>query len=225
MCTSCKENVAEWVCFCDYPLAVLCTGQCLQKHRKKTGFHFETPVYSLPNVTKEDFSAYQTWLFGLKRAQQEVIKNIAGIEEFEEEVVTAFEHVEKEIGDMKRACQAAIQTLKQTISEMINTAVGETTAQALDPVPQFTTILSQWIWWGASPGNKADLQFYRPSTHIGDRDAIFELISIEMKPLMAFLPELPPDIYTRLQKIHLRCLILQAWYRLCLRPQIFGYLN
>ena len=194
MCTSCETLAAELVCFCDYPLAVLCTGQCLEKHRKKTGFHFETPVHNLPNVTKEDFSAYQAWVFGLKRAQLEVIKNIARIDVFEEEVVAAFDHIENEIGDMKRACQAAIQTLRQTISEMINTAVGETTAQAFNSDPQFTTYLSHWIWWGANPNNKADLQFYRSSTHIGDREAIFELISIEMKPLMTFLPELPPDL-------------------------------
>lgn len=201
MCCYCRENVTEWVCFCDYPLAVLCSGECLQKHKKTPGFHFEMKINILPSVTRENFSACQAWLFGLNRAQQAMRKNIAGIEEFEKDIVAVLEQIcgeianmVKEIAALKREYQAAVQILKQALSEMIDSAIGETTAKALYPKPQFINPLSQWIWWGADTANSSDLQLYRTSAHMKGRMSLSELISIEMTPLGSFLPRLPPHL-------------------------------
>ena len=95
MCSICEVDAAEVVCFCDYPLATLCQGQCLQKHRSSLGFHFEVPISVSPYVAKENFGACQHWLFGLRRAQQALRKNIATIETFEVEMKAAFEHIER----------------------------------------------------------------------------------------------------------------------------------
>jgi len=191
MCSTCQIDTAEVVCFCDYPLAALCKGQCLQKHRKDPKFHFEMPIYASTYVSRENFSACQNWLFGLRRAQQALKKNIATIETFEGEIKAAFEHIEREIATLKEEYKAAIAGLKQTVAGMIEAAIGETTAQAFHSEPQFTCPLSEWIWWGANPANTGDLLLYRFSANAGNRETIGQLISVEVERLGTFLPELP----------------------------------
>lgn len=111
MCRACGMD-AEFVCFCEFPLATLCPGQCLQKHRSQAGFHFEMPVYITPFVQKENFAACQSWLFNLSRAQQALRKNIASIDAFEVDIGSAFEHVKQQIEAMKEEYLAAIRAIK-----------------------------------------------------------------------------------------------------------------
>jgi len=188
MCSTCEVDVAEVVCFCDYPLATLCQGQCLQKHRSSLGFHFEVPISVSPDVAKENFGACQHWLFGLRRAQLALKKNIATIETFEGEIKAACEHIEREIATLKGEYKAAIAKLKQTVAEMIEAAIGETTAQAFHSEPQFTCPLSEWIWWGASPANTSNLRLYSASIQIGD---IHKVILVNIEPLSPSLPLFP----------------------------------
>ena len=198
LCSTCQIGTAEVVCFCDYPLAALCQGQCLQKHRQMPKFHFEMPVYASTYVSRENFSACQNWLFGLRRAQQALKKNIATIETFEGEIKTAFEHIEREIAALKEEYKAAIAGFKQTVAGMIEAAIGETTAQAFHSEPQFTCPLSEWIWWGASPANAGELLLYRFSANTREREAIGHLISVEVERFGTFLPELPLHlVYTQ----------------------------
>jgi len=191
MCSTCEVDAAEVVCFCDYPLATLCQGQCLQKHRSSLGFHFEVPISVSPYVAKENFGACQHWLFGLRRAQLALRKNVATIETFEGEIKAAFGHIEREIAALKEKYKAAIEELKQTVAGMIEAAIGETTAQAFHSEPQFTCPLSEWIWWGANPANTGDLLLYRFSANTGDRETIGQLVYVELERLGTFLPELP----------------------------------
>jgi len=154
-------------------------------------FHFEMPVYASAYVSRENFSACQTWLFGLSRAQQALKKNIAAIETFEGEIKAAFEHIEREIETLKGEYRAAIAGLKQTVAGMVEVAIEETTAQAFMSEPQCSCPLSSWIWWGANPANTGDLLLYRFSVNAGNREAIGQLISVEVERLGTFLPELP----------------------------------
>jgi len=73
----------------------------MQKHRNSRGFHFEMPIYTSPIVAKENFGACQHWLFRLRRARQALRKNIATIETFEGEIKAAFEHIEREMENIK----------------------------------------------------------------------------------------------------------------------------
>ena len=198
MCTSCQVDDADLVCLCDYPLVALCSGQCLQKHRGIPTFHFEMPVVCMEAVNKDNFSTCQTWIFGISRAQQALRKNIAAIEAFEVEIEASFGHLEREIANLKGEYKAAIQTLKRNIAEMIDTAIGETTAQALTSNPLFTSPLSGLIWEAAHPGNPANSQLYRFSIEL---EADFsQLISIRMEQNHPLLPEFPLNSRKSLHK-------------------------
>jgi len=198
LCSTCQIDTAEVVCFCDYPLAALCKGQCLQKHRKDPKFHFEMPIYASTYVSRKNFSACQSWLFGLSRAQQALRKNIDTIKTFEGEIKAACEHIEREIAKLKQGYRAAIEELKQTVTGMIEAAIRETTAQAFMSRPHFTCPLSEWIWWGANPANTGDLLLYRFSAQTRERETIGQLISVEVEKFGTFLPELPLHlVYTQ----------------------------
>ena len=99
MCSACEVDAAEVVCFCDSPLATLCLGQWLQKHRSIPKFRFEMPVNQSLSVTRDNFSAAQNWAFGLNKAQQALSKNIAAI--FAGGLEIAFGHIEREIATLK----------------------------------------------------------------------------------------------------------------------------
>ena len=191
MCSTCQTNPAKSLCFCDYPLTAFCSGQCMEKHRSLPGFHFEMPISQSPSVTRENFSAYQTWVFGLSRAQQALRKNLSTIQSFEGELEAAFGHIEKEIAALKGEYKEAIARLKQTIAAMIEPAIGETTAQALSPDPQFAFPLSGWIWEKADPSTPGNLQLYHMTIKIGDKGDILKLISAEFERNSSVLPEFP----------------------------------
>ena len=189
MCSICQVDPAKSICLCDYPVHILCQGQCVDKHRKIPGFHFEMPVSQLSSVNRDNFSANQTWIFGLSRAHQALRKNIAAIEAFEVEIEASFGQIEREIADLKGEYKAAIQTLKRNIADMIDFAIGETTAQALTSDPQFSSPLSATIWESAHPGNTTSLQLYRLSVNIADKGAILPLICAEVQRNYPILPE------------------------------------
>jgi len=188
LCSTCKVDAAEVVCFCDYPLTTLCQGRCIRKHRQSPGFHFESPVWVCSRVDKDNFSAYQSWLFNLSRAQQALRKNNAAVEALEGEIEAIFEHIEREIAALKGEYKAAIAELKHTVAEMIEAAIEETTAQAFHSELQFTCPLSEWIWWGASPANTGNLRLYNTSIQIGD---IHKVILVNIQPLSPSLPLFP----------------------------------
>jgi hypothetical protein len=147
------------------------------------------PVSQLSSVNRDNFSANQTWIFGLSRAHQALRKNIAAIEAFEAEIEASFGHLEREIADLKGEYKSAIETLKRNIADMIDTAIGETTAQALTSNPQFTSPLSGLIWESAHPGNPANPPLYHFSIEL--EVDFSQLISIRMEKNHPALPDFP----------------------------------
>jgi len=156
MCQACGVNTAELVCFCNFPLAMLCQSQCVQKHKNQPGFHFELPITSSSFPPKEHFPACQNWLFNLSRAQQALRKSLTSLEAFEAEIAAAFEYAVSQIETIKAEYLAAFQTLKTSVAGMVEAAIWETTAQALTCEPQFTQSLSEWVWRSADPANQGD---------------------------------------------------------------------
>jgi len=198
MCSSCGQLPAALLCFCNFPLPHLCSSQCLTKHRSLPRFHFEVPISVAGFVTKDNFNEWQDWLFRLSRAQEALRENLTALEAFEGEMEGIFTALDRDIEAMKGEYRREIREIRGKVGEMVTNAIAETSQNALNPESDFTSPLSEWIWWRAHPAHALDLRLYSPRLRMMDREGITRLVEVEMNKLSPLLPELP----AHLQPIH-----------------------
>ena len=188
VCASCGVAQAEVLCFCDFPLPVLCTGPCLQKHRYTPGFHHEMTVAVAPIITNDNFRVCQAWLFSLSRAHQSLRKNLHSIDRLERDIETTFTQVKLQLESLQLDYLTSIRTLKATLSDLIESAISETTINALNPNPLWSNPVSKLIWNDAKSPNKGPLDLYDLEVRVGRKEDIWNAVNVKFTPLYADLP-------------------------------------
>ena len=189
MCMSCGERPADTLCFCVFPLVHLCSSDCLTKHRQIPRFHYELPTTYDNYVVKENFSECQDWLFRLSRAQQSLKDNLTALDAFQKELEANFLVIDREIQTIKEEYRQEIQSIRTKLSEMIESAVAETTKTALHPSAESEAPLTQWIWWRTQPAHHLDEQLYRMNMQVREKEEFRRLVCVKMEPLTNFIPK------------------------------------
>lgn len=157
-CSLCSTNLASQFCICSN-LPQFCSA-CKATHETKPGFHFSLPLAGLDYVTPQNQSQYKVWLVCLSNSQEKLLENLPLIDQCRREIEAKCGHFQDELGETKAEILQTLDQLQGNLTESIQAAIHETSANAYLGQYQPSTYLATLVWTHSSANSAEPISLF-----------------------------------------------------------------